>query len=124
MQKRLPNISIAPARQCYEPICPFLYPFEHHARTAEPLPLLVGLRQEQHEVLITRLVLCEQTQLMVAVFIQRVDHMQVGANDEFDAKLGGRLVGLYQPKKIMVVRYGYGGHTQLGDPRHQGPNTQ
>ena len=50
------------------------------------------------------------------LMIMGVQNVHVSANNQLDTQIRGRLIGLHQAKKIVVIRNGYRRHTQFRHP--------
>ena len=86
MQQRLTDIALPPARQSDESLSVIANPLQPDSRSPQILSLLISTRQQHHQVVVTDLVLCEQTQLVVALLIYGINHVQIGTDNQFDAK--------------------------------------
>ena len=85
VKKRLPDIALSTTGKRDQSAGMIPNPVEPDSGSSEVLPLSIGLRKQPHQVLITGLILGQQTQLVVAFLIDRVDHVKVRADYELDA---------------------------------------
>ena len=77
VQQCLADVALATTRQRDNTLRVLLDPGLLHTRPAQILALLVRARQQQHQIPIARLILGQQTQLVMTLLIEGIQHMQI-----------------------------------------------
>ena len=85
VQQRLADVALATTRQGDDALRVLLDPGLLHTRPAQILALLVSARQQQHQVPIARLILGQQTQFVMALLIEGIQHVQIRTDNELES---------------------------------------